>query len=568
MLKIWHAVKQFCRRYRFVFRFIINATALVNSLFLIVSYLYPDIHDIKTYYLQASLGVFALHILFEITGAENSAKNLRAALLDTFALLVGFFFKETLEFFQLFIIGRQLFFFFGSKAKSKEKKISHSWFYDSPSVIVLLSFLGTIAAGTFLLMLPEATTEGVRFPFADALFTSTSATCVTGLAVVDTGTYFSRFGQIVILLLIQTGGLGIMTVSTAFAMLLGQNMTMKSQSLMQNVVGESSLPNMFDLIKNIVYVTLFFEGLGAAFLYLTFRTVEHPPSDIIYHSVFHSVSAFCNAGFSLNSDSFSSMYSNIPLNYTIMMLIITGGIGFSVMTDIRKNILQKFQPQRFSLHTKLVLVTTTLLIFFGAGFYFVAEYSGTMSGFAFTDRITASMFQSVSTRTAGFNTIDNGQLSQASVLLTLFLMFAGASPGSTGGGIKTTTLAIICLSVWAILQGDDDVTVFRRKISDRSLKKVLSLIAVSAVVLFFLIFILFLTEKSLSFETVVFEAVSAFATVGLSMGITSKLSVAGKIIITVLMYLGRVGPLTLIFALSEKKLKKSFAYTEENISIG
>lgn len=438
---------------------------------------------------------------------------------------------------------------------------------QNPAVTLMLSFLCTILIGTILLMLPSSSAQGQITRFIDALFTSTSAVCVTGLTVVDTGTHYSLFGQFIILVLLQVGGLGIMTISTAFAIIIGQRMSVGVEHLMQNVVGENTRLDMFKLVKNIIVLTALVEMVGAIFLFFTFRNHTHSVIQAIYYSIFHSVSAFCNAGFCLWSDNLMQFLGSWNVNLVITGLIITGGIGFTVLTDVRTTLLRKISFSRLSLHTKIVLMTTLSLIIVGTILFFIAEYKTTMNGFSFKDRALASYFQSVTCRTAGFNTIDEMQLTNASALISIILMYIGASPGSTGGGIKTTTFAILILAIFSMIRGSKDVTVFKRKISEQHIKTVLSLIGMSLIFIVSLIFILMLIEP-FPFVKIVFEALSAFGTVGLSMGITSSLSSAGKTIIVILMYIGRIGPLTLIYALSQRKRKFHVEFTEEKIGIG
>lgn len=436
----------------------------------------------------------------------------------------------------------------------------------NPPVSLMLSFIAVITVGAILLMLPASSNNGTVTPFVDALFTSTSATCVTGLTVVDTPTHYSLFGQIVILLLIQIGGLGIMTISTAFALLMGQRLTLKLENVMHSVVGETQTVNLFELLKNIIFVTLIIEAIGAAVLFLSFsRTLE--PLRAFYFAVFHSVSAFCNAGFALYTDNMMAFVDNVNVNLGITFLIILGGIGFTVIIDLVHYLTGKEKGKHLSLHSKMVLMTTAGLILGGFVAYFIAEYYASMKGFTVSRRILASWFQSVTTRTAGFNTIDNSQLSSASVLISLILMFVGASPGSTGGGIKTTTFAVLLMSVTSMLTGKRDLTIFNRKISQANTREATSLITLAGGILLFILFFLLLTQP-FAMHKIVFEAVSAFGTVGLSMGITGQLTVLGKLLITLLMYIGRIGPLTLIYALSLYKRQGNVEFAEEKIAIG
>ena len=447
-----------------------------------------------------------------------------------------------------------------------EGKLWHA-IISNPAISLMISFLLVIIVGALVLMLPIATASSEAMSFIDALFTSTSATCVTGLIVEDTGSFFSLFGQIVILILIQIGGLGIMTISTAFALIFGRKLTAKLELVMQNVMGESNRLNLFQLLKYVIAITILFETTGAFFLYLTFRNIYPSMLKAIYYSVFHSVSAFCNAGFALYSDSFESLATNININLVITSLIIFGGLGFVVIMDVKRNLFGKGRLKRLSLHSKIVITSTAVLIISGIIGFFISEYNNTMQGMSFGNRMMSSYFQSVTCRTAGFNTIAQGSLSYSSILLSIIFMFIGASPGSTGGGIKTTTFAIIVLSMFSILTGKSNVSAFKKKIPVHEIKEAISLIGISIGFLMLLLFTLFIVSNG-SFQEITFEAFSAFGTVGLSMGFTNSLNFAGKIIIILLMYLGRIGPLTILYALAQRVVKKRVNYLEENISIG
>jgi len=582
---------------------VLHVFALLNLVLLVMSYHWSADTDYQSFQwvvTRALLWFFVFYMAVRLIARSNSGRALRNMIVDGIVLLlVVYGGEEMLRFFKLYIIGRQIILFVRSASSRNYQARLIRRLTSNPPGFLLMSFGGAIAVGTFLLSLPWATMPGAHSatPLLDAFFTSTSAICVTGLVVQDTGTYWSSYGQLVILLLIQIGGLGIMTVSTSLAILLGQRLSSRSESLLSSVVGESYRLDIIGLVKSIILVTLSFEVLGALFYWVSFRASGHLPPDPVYYAIFHSVSAFCNAGFSLFPDSFTAWRGSVGINLTTVGLIVFGGIGFTVLEDLRRNVVERYRPSLLSLHTKLVLSTTGLLILGGFVIYFIGEYNYTMRGMGLGERSLASLFQSVTTRTAGFNTIDNAQMSDSSVLATLLLMFIGASPGSTGGGVKTTTFAVIVLSVLAIIRSGEGISVFRRRISEDMLKRVLALIAISIGFLFLMVFLLFFVEKSAGapayelshqvtkimrptdaplsvtasrrdFSSLVFEAVSAFGTVGLSMGATGSLSVAGKFIIIILMYIGRVGPLTFIYALSETRNRKTLAYTEEKITVG
>ncbi len=547
-----------------IVNFVLNIIAVFN-IFLLVQLI--DIEGaVQHQYAQITIGFI---ILYWITNFLISTRSFYFVELipDVIFIFLVLLVANSDRIFQFYLLGRQTYLFIKKETVPSSGGKFLDKLSDNPAILVLYSFVLAIFVGTLMLMLPAATADGRETTLLGALFTSTSATCVTGLIVYDTGTHFTTFGQFIILFLIQIGGLGIMTISSAFAILLGQRLTLKSESMIQNVVGESNKLDMISLIRNIVIVTFIFELIGAGLLYLTFFGGMYSTGKAIYHSIFHSISAFCNAGFSLYADSFMAYKANFNINFVITSLIILGGIGFPVMVDIKKTFGRHFRWSRFSLHTKIVLTSTVFLIILGMAAYFISEYNNEMQGMNFLERIYASYFQSVTTRTAGFNTINNANLSKGSVFISNILMFIGASPGSTGGGIKTTTFVIIIVAVLSLFRGHRDVNVFKRKVTIDVIKRVLALIALAVGMLSFFIFLLLLLEP-FSFEQIVFEAFSAFGTVGLSMGITSSLSNLGQVIIILLMYLGRVGVLTLIFALSKHMSYSNFGYTEEKISIG
>lgn len=486
---------------------------------------------------------------------------------DLLILIFGsLLFLYDVKFVIFFLLIRQIFFiakyfFFNAFEGAVYKRL-----VKNPPVTFLLSFAFTILFGTILLMLPAAAATNKVTPFINALFTSTSATCVTGLAVVDTGIYYSTFGQLIILALIQIGGLGIMTISTAFAVLLGQKLTLKVENVMQNVMGQSMKFDMVTLVKNVVLLTVIIEVIGAVFLFATFSKLYEIPK-AIYYSAFHSVSAFCNAGFSLYSDSFVRFAFNVNVNLAITILIILGGLGFPVIVDLYNHIARKSNRYTLALHTKIVLSMTVFLLIFGVVAFIVSEYFNTMNEFTIQQKLLTSWFQSVTCRTAGFNTLDQAQMRHSSSLVSMILMFIGASPGSTGGGVKTSTFALLLLSIIALIKGQSDLTIFKRKIGASSARQSVGLIMLSMISIFIIAFMILLNDR-FDLEQTLFEAISAFGTVGLSMGITPQLNSLSKFLIIILMYIGRVGPLTVLFALSQRKKSLHYELAEEKITIG
>lgn len=444
-----------------------------------------------------------------------------------------------------------------------------SSFKLKPAQVIAATFIWIILIGTLLLMLPLSASNGQSPGFINALFTATSATCVTGLAVVDTGLDFSFFGQLVIMILFQIGGLGIMTLSTALSVIIFKKMTLSDQSAIEDMLDQSE-GNVKTLLKYILSYTLIIEFIGAVLLMVVFtKTFPHHPVKALYYSVFHSISAFCNAGFGLFSDSFASFSGSWIINFTIMFLIIFGGLGFAVIYDLQNWVKSTYKKEKYrlSLHTRITLITSLILILTGAVFFLCTEYSHSFSQFNFIDKVNAALFQSVTCRTAGFSTVDTKLFTSTGLLFSIILMFIGASSGSTGGGIKTTTFALLVLRVKAVLAGRDDIEISGRTIPSIVVNKAVSISLLSILICLVFLIVLTLTE-GFEFMDCFFEVVSAFGTVGLSTGITSSLTSWGKIVITFLMFIGRVGPLTLALAVGEKLLKGQFSYPEEKIMVG
>ncbi|RKD22829.1 Ktr system potassium transporter B [Ammoniphilus oxalaticus] len=432
-----------------------------------------------------------------------------------------------------------------------------------PSYILILGFGSLIAVGTLLFMLPFSTTDGQGLSFIDALFEATSAVCVTGLAVVDTGGTFNFFGQIILLVLIQVGGWGFMTTGVFMVILLGKKLSLKEQALLQSTLNQVTLQGAVTLVKRIIAITLIVECL-AAFVLAVRWSFEMSVSQSIYYAVFHSISAFNNAGFGLESDNLIQWVGDPTINIIITSLFIIGGIGFTVIMDL----LRTRSFKRLSLHSKLTLLLTLIINIMACSLIFFLEHNNplTMESMGMSDQLWASYFQGVVTRTAGFSTVDIGQMTLSSQVLMMGLMFIGAGSASTGGGIKITTFGLIILAVWSFLSDKTHVSIFRRTISWDLVHKAFT-ITLTAVIFIFFIFFLFTITENLPMSDLLFEAISAFGTVGLSTGITAHLSFTGKFLISVLMFIGRVGPLTMAFALMSKT-KSKVRYVEEKIMIG
>jgi trk system potassium uptake protein TrkH len=440
-----------------------------------------------------------------------------------------------------------------------------------PGQMLMLYYAAAILLGAVLLSLPVAAV-GAPLPFLDALFTATSAQCVTGLAVVDTGTRFSLFGQTVILVLIQIGGLGIITFSVYLFFYLRLGVGMRGRWIIHETLLHTPVDSMQALIRDIVKHTLIIEGVGALLLALVFV----PDLGLfpgLFSAIFHSVSAFCNAGFSLFPDSLIRYQGHPLVNFTIMGLIVLGGIGFLVIREVLA-LLAGRGRRRFSLHSRLVLWTTGVLI--AGGFLLILLSDGhTLLRHGMPRGLLIALFQSVTARTAGFNTIDLNLLTVPTLLLMMLLMFIGASPGSAGGGIKTTSLAIFFAIFHSRLQGNEHTNILRRTIPSEVVTKVLTLVMLATLTIVVGLFALLLVQANEAalagrglYLDYAFEVVSALATVGLSLGATASLLPAGKVIVIGLMYIGRVGLLTLAFTLIRRTRGGAVHYSEENIMIG
>ncbi|BFH60918.1 TrkH family potassium uptake protein [Paenibacillus azoreducens] len=440
------------------------------------------------------------------------------------------------------------------------------WFRLAPPQILVLGFAAIILIGAILLTLPIANTTGKPLRFIDALFTATSATCVTGLVVKDTGTFFNPFGQVVIMLLIQVGGLGFMTMATLFSLALKRKISLRDRLILQEAMNQNTMEGIVRLIRKVLLFSLIIEGCGAALFAISW-SFDMPVGRAIYFGIFHGVSMFNNAGFDLFGH-FNSLtgYVYDPLvNIVVMFLIVSGGIGFIVMSDLvdyRKN-------RKLSLHSKIVLSMTGSLILVGAVVIFIFEFtnSKTLGSLNWGGKILASFFQSVTPRTAGANTLDLASMRQASQFFMVILMFIGASPGSTGGGIKTTTFTILVGAVIAMIRGRDDIVFFRYRLAQERIFKALTITFLALFLVVGVSMVLSTTEDS-NFLTILYETTSAFGTVGLTLGLTQHLSLIGKILICLTMFAGRLGPLTLAYALGPKKGKELYRHPEGKIIIG
>ena len=445
-----------------------------------------------------------------------------------------------------------------------QKKEKSKHYHITSFQIIILGFLSVILIGSLLLMLPIATRSGNSTSFSDALFTATSAVCVTGLIIHDTATYWSVFGQGIILLLIQIGGMGIVTIAVSIAVVSGRKIGLMQRSTMQEAIAAPNVGGIVRRTKFILKTAIFVELIGAAILAPVFCR-DFGFFKGIWYALFHSISAFCNAGFDLMGAKkpFSSLtsYSMQPVvNTTIMVLIVIGGIGFLTWEDIKNN---KWHFKKYRMQSKVILVTSVILIIVPAIFFFLFDFTGLPPG----EKILASLFQSVTPRTAGFNTADLTAMTESSKAIMILLMLVGGSPGSTAGGIKTTTLAVLILNAFSVCRKKNDTEVYGRRLECSAVKSA-STIAVIYFLLFFIGGIIISTAESMPLSACLYETASAVGTVGLTLGVTPQLSVFSQFILIVLMYLGRVGGLTLIYAAISNKNQSGAKLPLEKITVG
>ena len=442
--------------------------------------------------------------------------------------------------------------------------------------IIALGFLGTIVFGTLLLMLPVSAASGEMTNFIDSLFTATTSVCVTGLVTVPTYAHWSVFGQIVIALLAQVGGLGVITFTMLFLMALGKRIGLKQRLLIQDAYNLDTIQGMVILIKKILKGTLIVEGVGAL-LYMTVFIPEFGWIGI-WKSGFNAISAFCNAGMDvLGPDSLAPYVANPIVNITTMLLIILGGIGFPVWWSVLDMFCRRRRKRRtlftgahhLPLHTKMVLFMTLSLIAGGALLIFLLEYNNpeTLGNLPWWQKIQAALFQSVTTRTAGFLTISQAGLRKATAMICCLLMFIGGSPSGTAGGVKTTTVAILVLTVISIIKGRNDTEMFGRKINGNLVRRALSIFMVSFGVMLLAVIALAIVQPG-DFIDCLFEVISAIATVGLTRDFTTELTVAGRIIIIVTMYIGRIGPISLALFFNSRRFVNLKTYPEEKVGVG
>lgn len=438
----------------------------------------------------------------------------------------------------------------------------------SPIQILMLGYLLIVIAGALLLSLPISSDKGTSQPFIDSIFVATSAISTSGLSVVDIGSYYSLFGQIVIMLLFQIGGIGYMTFVVFIAHIFGMGLPFKTSIIAKESLATDSLHMLGKFFRKVIIFTLFFEGIGAAILAI-FWMNEFSPLYAIYLGIFHSISTFCTAGFSTFSSSLINYKSSSIMNLTIDILSLVGGIGFFVLIDLYNYYYRRFKgifPNRLTLHSKIVLFVTSMIIVIGSLVIFISERWPENN--SFYDKLIISFFQSISASTTdGFNSVDIGAMSAASLTILMVLMFIGASPGSTGGGMKTTTLAVLFIAIESYFRGKERINAFYRELPFETVTKAFVLFSLFIVITVIDAVILANTESALYIQ-VLFEIVSALGNTGLSTGITPELSFIGKLALTITMFIGRVGPLMIGTAFIIKKKYHPIRYATEDIFIG
>lgn len=441
------------------------------------------------------------------------------------------------------------------------------YFKLTPVQILSIGFATVILIGAILLNLPIATQDRSRTPFIDCLFVSTSATCVTGLITVDTGTHWNYFGKTVIIFLIEIGGLGFMSFATLIALFLGKRITLKERLVMQEALNSFSLQGLVKMAKYVLIFTSSIQLAGALLLSTQFIP-EFGLGKGIYYSIFHSISAFCNAGFDLVGEFRSlTVYAENPvIILTIGSLIIIGGLGFYVWQEI-----YNFKGlKKLSLHSKVALSGTAFLLIIGTILMFIFESNnpGTMKNMSLKGKILSSFFAAVTPRTAGFNSISTSDMTNAGIFLTIILMFIGGAPGSTAGGIKVTTVGVLLMTVLSIVKGREDTEIYKKRITKDTVYKSLAITTIGLGLVIIVTMILSITEPRATLEYLLYEATSAFGTVGMTLGLTTKLSFLGKIIVAFTMYCGRLGPLTVFLALTKRAKSNKIKYPEEKILVG
>lgn len=570
-----------------------NNWVLIILLFAIIS-LFLEHLPKQSFYIVLFVNILDFSILliygFEIylgfKNVNSFSKNLKNNLTDVlaFTIFISLFsyikyntiVSKSIEYLpEYFVYLRNFFFFY--KIFSRFKKLSNmiKSFLKNPAQTIIFSFFSIIIIGAILLMMPFAVTSSTTLDFTDALFTATSAVCVTGLIVVDTATKFTIYGQFIIMLLIQLGGLGIMIFTFFTAMIFNKDISLEDKLNLSYMLNEKDFQKISKSISKIIALTFIIEGIGAVLLYTKFSTIYGYTLKAVFFSIFHAISAFCNAGFALYSNSVENFKADLLFNFYISALIILGGISFVVSTNLLQNLKDyvkikifkiKQKKRALTLNTKIVLICSFILIFLGMLLIYGLEHSNTLLKYEIKTQYLTALFQSISLRTAGFNSIPLGSLKTSTYLLMVLLMFIGGAAGSTAGGIKVNNLGILFAYIRSMFTNSNSVSLMKKNISKDQVNKALLIFFISIFIVFIGTFIM-VSIEDFKLIQIIFEVVSAFGTVGLSTGITPLLSFFGKYVIIWLMFLGRLGPLTIIAAATFKK-DKNISYPEENILVG
>lgn len=435
----------------------------------------------------------------------------------------------------------------------------------NPPQVLALGFLSLILIGSILLNLPIASSSGSSIGYVNSLFTSASAVCVTGLTVLNTAKDFTPFGQVIIITLIQFGGLGIMTLATVGYIIMGKKISFKERLMIKEQLNTESIQGIVKLTKKVIGYTFFLEMMGSLLLALRFVPMFGFEKGLAF-SIFHAISAYCNAGFDIFGDSLIIFQNDYYVLLILSLLIILGGLGFTVYADL----LAKDKLRKLTLHSKVVLIMTGSLLIIGTLSFLLFESTnpGTLGSMNFPSRLANSFFQSVSPRTAGFYSVDMSKIRETTIFSTIMLMFIGGSPGSTAGGIKTTTFACLLLTTISVVKGEEDVNCLNRRLPFETIKRAVSIFLIGLAIVFSTAIILTITDSSLKFINLLFESTSAFGTVGLTTGITDKLSTLGRLVITLTMYIGRVGPLTMAYAFARRNMKRDYRNAPGNLMVG
>lgn len=469
--------------------------------------------------------------------------------------------------------------FFSFIREFSELKMNYKRTILNPAQLFVISFLTVILLGALLLMLPNATYQGISF--TNALFTATSAVCVTGLIVVDTGSYFTLFGQTIIVALIQIGGLGILTFASYFSYFFKGVSSYENHLVLSDMTNSKKLGEVFSLLKYILLITFGIEFIAAILIYTTIDSQHFNSSfEQLYFSAFHAISAFCNAGFSTLPNSLyeGGFRFNYSLQLVLICTFVLGGLGFPIVVNIKnylkyriatifKKKKQQFKPWVLNLNSRITLITTASLSIIGFVLFYILEYSNTLAEHDGFGKLVVALFGATTPRTAGFNSIDTAAMSFPALMMVILLMWIGASPSSTGGGIKTSTFAIATLNIFSLAKGKDRIEVFRREIADSSVRRAFAIISLSLIVIGTGVLIISISDPEKSLISIAFECFSAYSTVGLSLGITGSLSMTGKLVIIAIMFIGRVSMLSIIIAFFKKEKHKNYNYPTEEITI-